>query len=76
MLLSINNIDSGKGVSVYATLYLPYNNSCRFSTDTLPLIYMFSKDRYGKVSNLFYFCKLLAIHLFHIYEYKLFIPIF
>ena len=32
-------------------------------------IYMFSKDRYGKVSNWLYFCKLLAKHLFHIYEY-------
>jgi len=45
MLLSINKIDSGKGVSVYATLYLPYNNSCRFSTDTLPLIYMFWQSK-------------------------------
>ena len=32
------------------------NNRAIFSTDTLPSIYMFSKDRYGKVSNWLNFC--------------------
>ena len=67
MLLSSNNRDSAMCKCTWNSKHT-INNPCNFPTDTLPLIYMFSMDIYGKLSNWLNLCELLANHLFHIYE--------